>query len=368
MTNEPRSEVDGMGTTAPVAVSEARPEERFAGNESDQEDALLAEARAAVGAGANALRDVRERYREVATRTGPARDDRDDRESRARDDRDDRDDRESRAVRATGALNRLDLAVRSLENAWLFLDRDDTSLITDPSAPLSLADVQMRIVQAQESERSRLAREVHDGPAQALANAIFQAEVVQRAMDRDPHQGREELRQLRELLSRELRGVRAYLSQLRPPLLADLGLSGAIQEAADQTGDALGVDVSVEIDEQAEELPETIEIVILRVVQEALQNARKHASPTAIRVRVVRASPDDGDGWLIEVRDDGRGFDAAASPIRGRRNFGLQFMRERADLIGARFEVRSTTDLGTTVRMTIPPASVGSPIPVEEAR
>ena len=88
----------------------------------------------------------------------------------------------------------------------------------------------------------------------------------------------------------------------------------------------------------------------LRLVQEALQNVRKHASASSVRIRVVR----EKDVWTVEIRDDGRGFDPDATPVSGRRNFGLQFMRERADLIGARFEVRSRPDLGTVVRMAIP--------------
>jgi len=93
-----------------------------------------------------------------------------------------------------------------------------------------------------------------------------------------------------------------------------------------------------------------VEIVILRVVQEALQNIRKHAAPKSVRVRVAR----EAEGWSVEIRDDGRGFDPETAPFAGRRTFGLQFMRERADLIGARFEVRSRPDLGTVVRMAIP--------------
>jgi two-component system sensor histidine kinase DegS len=222
----------------------------------------------------------------------------------------------------------------------------------------------MRIVEAQEQERTRLAREVHDGPAQALSNAIFQVEVVQRLLDRDERLARAELKQLREVLTRELRGVRAYLSQLRPPLLADLGLSGAIGEAADQIATALGIPVEVELEEGVDQLPETVEVVSLRVIQEALQNARKHAQARSIRIRMAR----EGASWTVEVRDDGKGFDADDPPVSGRRHFGLQFMRERAELIGARFEVRSSPNLGTAVRMTIPPGAMGMPIPGEERR
>jgi two-component system nitrate/nitrite sensor histidine kinase NarX len=86
------------------------------------------------------------------------------------------------------------------------------------------------------------------------------------------------------------------------------------------------------------------------VAQEALQNVRKHAEATTVSV-TTRV---DDDGWVLEVRDDGKGFDVGAVAARGRRNFGLQFMRERAELIGARFDVRSRPDGGTVVRLAIP--------------
>ena len=82
----------------------------------------------------------------------------------------------------------------------------------------------------------------------------------------------------------------------------------------------------------------------------------------AIRVRMER----EGNAWAVEVRDDGKGFDTDEPTVSGRRHFGLQFMRERAELIGARFEVRSSPNLGTAVRMTIPPGAMGMPIPGEE--
>ena len=331
----------------------------------DPLSALLDEAQAAVSKGANALRDVRERYRaaylEKVEHWEALRNRTDEGRGSVQADTD-----AAMAGREVGVersvLGRIDLAARSLENAWLFLAREDATLITDPSGPPSAADAQMRIIEAQEQERTRLAREVHDGPAQALSNAIFQVEVVQRLLDRDERLARDELKQLGEVLTRELRGVRSYLSQLRPPLLSDLGLSGAIREAADQIASALGIPVTVELDEGVDNLPETVEVVALRVVQEALQNVRKHAQPSSVRVRMAT----DWAGWSVEVRDDGRGFDADEAPVSGRRHFGLQFMRERAELIGARFEVRSSPNLGTAVRMIIPPGAMGMPIPGEE--
>jgi signal transduction histidine kinase len=362
-----------LKVVAPAAPPTAPPPGTRAPHHDDPLAALLAEAQAAVSDGANALRDVRERYRAAynerveqleamrgwpTANPGPltAR-------TAATTAKADRGSVTGHDVgQERSVLNRIDLAAKSLENAWHFLAREDASLVSDPSGPPSAADAQMRIVEAQEQERTRLAREVHDGPAQALSNAIFQVEVVQRLLDRDEQMARAELQQLRDVLTRELRGVRAYLSQLRPPLLADLGLSGAIREAGNQTETALNVPVAVELDEGVDDLPETVEVVALRVIQEALQNARKHAQPTSIRVRMSR----DGHAWAVEVRDDGKGFDADDPPVSGRRHFGLQFMRERAELIGARFEVRSSPNLGTAVRMTIPAGAMGMPIPEGE--
>jgi signal transduction histidine kinase len=332
-------------------------------------EGLLDEAQAAVSASANTLRDVRERYRTLhqeelerwhALRAQLAPGLRG-RSATARE--------EAVAAGDVGAqqaeLARLELAIKSLENAWLLLEPDDETLVGDPSGAASSVDVQMRIIEAQEAERNRLAREVHDGPAQALANGIFQIEIIERLLDRDERLARQELRNLRDMLTRELRGVRAYLSQLRPPLLADLGLAGAIREAAEQIGSVVGVPVDVVIDAEIDALPEAIEVVILRVVQEALQNVRKHAQPRNVRVRAARDATGEHGGWLVEVRDDGVGFDAdaagngprgagVASASAGRRSFGLQFMRERAELIGGRFEVRSGKDLGTVIRLVVP--------------
>lgn len=210
----------------------------------------------------------------------------------------------------------------------------------------------MRIVEAQEAERARLAQEVHDGPAQALSNAIFQVEFIERIFDSDAKMARQELRFLRELLRRELGDVRTFIGQLRPPLLVELGLDGSIADTVATQASLSGLPISVDLAAPAGRLPDPAQTVVLRVVQEALQNVRKHAAATNVVVTTVL----DGGQWVLEVRDNGRGFDTGAVAARGRRNFGLQFMRERAELIGARFEVHSRSDAGTVVRLAIPVA------------
>ncbi len=245
-------------------------------------------------------------------------------------------------------LARLEIALRNLESTWLFLERGDSSLVGDTDGLPS--DVQMRIVEAQESERSRIAQEVHDGPAQVLSNAIFQVEYVDRVLDSDQRAARNELRLLRDLLRRELGSVRTFISQLRPPVLDELGLDGAIADAIGRLTALTGLEIEAELTAPADQLTGTQQTVVLRVVQEALQNVRKHGAASTVTV----ASAIDGREWALTVRDDGRGFDVGAVAARGRRNFGLQFMRERAELIGARFEVHSRPDGGTLVRLAIP--------------
>lgn len=247
-------------------------------------------------------------------------------------------------------LARLELAVRGLERTWLFLERGDASLLADPTAPDLADDLQMRIVEAREAERTRLAQEIHDGPAQALANAIFGVEYIEKILDRDRPAARIELRFLRERLRRELGDVRAFISRLRPPILDEVGLDGAIRDAAATLHALTGAAVEVDLAASPDDLDDAQQVVVLRVLQEALQNVRKHAAARHVRLATRR----EEGRWILEVRDDGRGFDPDAAAAPGRRTFGLQFMRERAELIGARFEVRSRPDLGTAVRMAIP--------------
>jgi two-component system sensor histidine kinase DegS len=332
-------------------------------------DPLQAEAKAALSSTANTLRAIREQYRaayiqeqaawlalhrQIDARDGAARDASGTvgevpADGPGREARDELQGLRGDLGRHQAELNRLEMAIRNIESIWLFLERGDTSLIAPPGSGHT-ADVNMRIVQAQEAERARLAQEVHDGPAQALSNAIFQVEYIERVVGQDARLARTELHFLSELLRRELADVRGFISQLRPPLLDALGLNGALEDTIAHLGSLMGLPVETDLQGPVDRLDDASQTVVLRVVQEALQNVRKHASASKVSV-MTRA--EDGE-WVLEIRDDGRGFDVAAVASRGRHNFGVQFMRERAELIGARFDVRSQPTQGTVVRLAIP--------------
>jgi two-component system sensor histidine kinase DegS len=208
----------------------------------------------------------------------------------------------------------------------------------------------MRIVEAVDAERARLAREVHDGPAQVLANAVFRVESAERALDEDGAAARVELQSLGLLLRRQLDEVRAFMGQLRPRGIDERGLNGAIREVIADVVALTDTEIRTDLRAPDRGLGAAEQTVALRIVQEALQNVRRHAAAryATISTRV------DGETWILEVRDDGRGFDLRNVSVDGRRRFGLQFMRERAELVGAHLDVRSRPSGGTTVALAIP--------------
>lgn len=254
-------------------------------------------------------------------------------------------------------LARLEAVVKHLEASWLFLERGSEGYRDESGDPVARSATQFEIVEAQEAERSRLAQDVHDGPAQALANAVFQVEYIDKVLNSDPSTAHRELRSMGESLRRELEEVRAFINQLQNPLIGALGLNGALRDTAESVAKSGSLELDLDLLAPDELLDETQQTVALRVVQEALRNVRKHARAKRVSLvtRLDRAeSPERTTSWVAVVHDDGRGFDAEAATMRsGRRNFGLRFMRERAELIGAELSIESRADQGTTVRLTI---------------
>jgi len=225
---------------------------------------------------------------------------------------------------------------------------------TDP--PMAMA-----LLAAHEQERSRLAEELHDGPAQALANAIFQTEIVDRALRDDPVAARAEISALRHMLERELDTLRGYINQLRPSLGEAAGLDDALRDSANAMSQRTGLSVEVRFEASGDELHEAARTVVLRVAQEAMRNVAKHSGATRAWVRTFTTGVEERR-WVLEVGDDGRGFDfdsVAAHP--NRRHFGLRFMRERSDLLGSQLSIQTSPSAGTVVRLTIDPGEREEP-------
>lgn len=261
---------------------------------------------------------------------------------------------------ARAAVGRLDLALRGLHEISTLLDRgaaaagDEMADLAEGQLPQPEVSIAMALLNAQEQERTRLAEELHDGPAQALANAIFQTELVERAASSDPAGAGIELARLRQLLQRELETLRAYISQLRPPVAEPEDLEEALRDAAVSLTEYTGIPVDVRFEADVGVLEVTERSVALRVAQEALRNIGKHSGAQRAWIVTSHQAQPQGGLWVMEVGDDGRGFDlSAANSGQRRRHFGLRFMRERSDLLGAQLSIESGPAAGTVVRLGI---------------
>jgi two-component system sensor histidine kinase DegS len=243
-------------------------------------------------------------------------------------------------------LKRLDIVARQLDILWTYLDSaDEPGDEPGPMADDSPAAMSLRIVQAQEGERQRMAEDIHDGPAQVLTNAIFQVEYLDRILGDTDRPARAEIAFLRDMLRNGLDEVRTFITDLRPPL-ADVGMATALAERAQQLEERHGIVVEVSVDGIDDRLTPTQRSSVLRIVQEALQNVRKHAAASKVAIGL------EGDALVIE--DNGRGFDLMRLASGKSRNFGLQFMRERAELFGGQLQIESRQGEGTRILLRLP--------------
>jgi two-component system sensor histidine kinase DegS len=210
----------------------------------------------------------------------------------------------------------------------------------------TLASVEM-LINAQEAERQRLSRQMHDGPAQALSNFILQTEIAMRLMDVDPTQARDELGNLKGSAMGTFQKVRNFIFELRPMMLDDLGLIPTIRRYADTFKEQTGLEVNVIISGTERRLESYLEVMVFRAIQELLGNAARHSQATLIKVNV-----DITDDLIrVGVDDNGKGFDIDSVQ---RQNLGLKLIRERTEMLGGSFEIDSATGKGTRVMFSLP--------------
>ena len=218
-----------------------------------------------------------------------------------------------------------------------------------------------RIIKAQEEERFRVSREIHDGPAQDMANLMMQISVCERLVDYDPEEAKRNLQELRGQVRDCLTSIRQIIFDMRPMALDDLGLAPAVQQLAHKLADRGVLSAEYELEGEPVPLPKHVEIAIFRIVQEALNNAAHHADTKQARVRVLYTNT----ALSILVEDKGKGFDvdavtqakpdadAADDEEQQKSHFGMIGMQERAKLIGAELGISSALGKGTKVHLRI---------------
>ncbi|HET6831484.1 MAG TPA: sensor histidine kinase [Solirubrobacterales bacterium] len=194
---------------------------------------------------------------------------------------------------------------------------------------------------AQERERERLARDLHDEVNQALTALLLRLEAVRRQSD-DPETAAE-LAEIGELISRAMRELLDLARGLRPTTLDDLGLEAALATLVERAGSEAGMVAGFEAEGEVEGMPDELQLVTYRVAQEAVTNAIQHAGADHLRVRLIGS----GDAIELRITDDGAGYEGG----RDREALGIAGMRERALLCGGELSVESAPGAGTRVTL-----------------
>ncbi|NLD48393.1 MAG: sensor histidine kinase [Clostridiaceae bacterium] len=224
---------------------------------------------------------------------------------------------------------------------------------------LKLEDIQqrqylgLRIIKAQEEERQRVARDIHDGPAQSMSNIVLKAEICERLVDSEPHKAKEELKNLKSVVRETLQDVRKIIYNLRPMSLDDLGLIPTLQRFVTTYQEESRTKVSFKTRGSFEEVKPVISLTVFRLVQEAVNNIKKHAQAKNVSINLEFFQEE----LKLYISDDGKGFDLAALKPRNddiSGGFGLISMRERVELLNGKLEISSTIGKGTRLNITVP--------------
>jgi signal transduction histidine kinase len=202
-------------------------------------------------------------------------------------------------------------------------------------------------------ERERLAREMHDGLAQALGFLSLKLALAERMVEGNPESPlRVSLGEMRKVAANAYEEVRQAIFGLRTMVSRGLGLVPTLSEYLHEFSQQAGLEVKLEVQQESDltKFAPEVEVQLVRIVQEALHNVRKHAGARTAWVRFWR----EGGDLLMAVEDDGVGFDPTGPLVDGQRHFGLATMRERAESVGGFLTVRLRGGTGTQVMMRLP--------------
>jgi signal transduction histidine kinase len=211
-----------------------------------------------------------------------------------------------------------------------------------------------RMMEIQEEARKKMARDLHDGPTQSVSAIAMRINFARRIMDRDPKATTEELQKIEDLARRTTKEIRHMLFTLRPLVLESQGLIAALQSMAEKMKETYNQNVILQADPRVVSAMEmSKQAVVFYIVEEAVNNARKHAQAVHIWVR-LKPLPDELA--LLEIQDDGVGFDVDATDAayENRGSLGMVNMRERTELVNGVLHIESAQDKGTRIQVVIP--------------
>lgn len=260
---------------------------------------------------------------------------------------------------------------RSLRQMQATVDRAQ-SLMTQVSIAISLLqggiadslkaqnhdqkiEMGLRVIRAQEEERRRVAREIHDGPAQTLANIVLRLEIAEKLLEFDPTRVKAELLDLKNLVRSNLQDIRRIIFDLRPMALDDLGIVPAISKYLDNFQENYGIKCEFLIEGREKRLLPPLEVALFRLVQEGMTNVAKHAHSAKVDILLIYQE----DWTIARIQDYGKGFEVSFALTTPGEHFGLIGMRERVEMFSGHFSIQSTLGKGTTIELSIPSGHEG---------
>ena len=212
----------------------------------------------------------------------------------------------------------------------------------------------IKLIEVQEEEKHKLAMDIHDGPAQSMANLVIKAELCERLVDIDREKFKQEMSNFKSLARAALNDLRKTIFDLRPMSLDDLGLIPTLERYIENFIEYTGINVELKVFGQTCDLDKSIEISIFRIIQEALSNISKHSKATEAKITVEYSS----NRLNVNIVDNGIGFDVdklseTENDKKGISGYGLTNMRERVELLGGNLIIKSTPYKGTKISFYI---------------
>jgi len=262
--------------------------------------------------------------------------------------RDRRDNLERRLMKLGETMERADHLINQINVVINYLTGDLQYVSEIVADAREMQKFGLKIIQSQEEERKKLSREIHDGPAQTMANVMLRTELVEKVLDQDGiEKARIEIRDLRKIVKDSLGEVRRIIYDLRPMTLDDLGLLPTLAKYIRNAEEHTGIKITFKNIGKERRFPANMEVAIFRFVQEAIQNAYKHAEPKTIQVK-LELMP---ERVTAIIKDDGKGFDILT---RKEGSFGLVGMKERINMLDGQLSIDSKPGKGTLIMVQIP--------------
>lgn len=260
-----------------------------------------------------------------------------------------------------GQIEKLQSEQSLLRKYLSFLDKakkiSDVNKAAVPVKKGSASDTVQMLINAQEVERQRLSRQMHDGPAQALSNFILQTEIAMRLFDVDQNRAKDELGSLKNSAMTTFQKVREFIFELRPMMLDDLGLVPTINRYVDSYRTQTGLDIDLVITGSDIRMESYLEVLIFRSIQELLSSASHHSQASKIKIQLNI----DNESLRVSIDDNGKGTQVEEAAADS--NLGIKLIRDRVDMLGGRMDIDSVENQGTRVSIEMPMVKAANPKP-----